>query len=153
MQNIWALQTPAQTAKHTFRSKVTPAAGAMGAYVEGIDIRSATTEDIAEVEALLAEFKAVMLRGQSPELTVEQYSNFGAAFGVAAIDPYVEPHFPETPHIMGLIRESGDTEYNFGGDWHSDGSYLEKPGGITILWGKDVPPYGCLLYTSDAADE
>jgi len=78
----------------------------------------------------------------APELSFEDYTAFGRHFGELAVDPYVEPPFPETQEVMSLIREADETAYNFGGDWHSDGSYLERPGGVTILWGKDVPPYG-----------
>lgn len=143
MQNIWAPQTPAQhvdTAE--FRCEVTQVAGAMGAYVRGIDVASLDDIDRAEVRALLHRYKAVMLRDQDPELDITAYVAFGAQFGELAVDPYVEPVLPDHPMIMGLVREAETTAYNFGGDWHSDGSYLERPGGITILWGRDLPPYG-----------
>lgn len=142
MQNIWAMQTTAQTSGHSYRCEVTPAAGAMGAYVEGLDVRALDEVDRAEITNLVHEYKAIMLRGQSPDLTAEEYREFGRHFGEPAIDPYVAPVFPDVPEVMGLIREADETSFNFGGDWHSDGSYLERPGGLTILWGKDVPPYG-----------
>lgn len=142
MQNIWAIQTNAQVVADAFRSNVTPAAGAMGAYVEGIDVRSNGQGDIDEVAKLLDTYKAIMLRGQAADLTIDEFRSFGSKFGELAIDPYVDPPFPETPEVMGLIREADQTSYNFGGDWHSDGSYLERPGGLTILWGKEIPPFG-----------
>jgi len=142
MQNIWALQTDAQPDPGRFRAEVTPAAGAMGAYVEGLDIRDFDEADAAELLEILHHYKAIMLRGQDPNLTIDEYASFGRRFGQLAIDPYVEPPFPGAPEVMGLIREADATAYNFGGDWHSDGSYLERPGGLTILWGKDIPPYG-----------
>ncbi len=143
MQNIWALRTKAQTsAIENLTAAVQPAAGAMGAYVTGVDIRETDALAVAEVRQLLHSFKAVMLRGQSAELTMGQFADFGRKLGDLAVDPYVEPPFPDTPEVMGLIREADDDTYNFGGDWHSDGSYLEQPGGLTVLWGRDVPPYG-----------
>lgn len=142
MQNIWAMQTDAQVPDGSFASRVTPAAGAMGAYVEGIDLRDDSVETLAEVTALIHTFKAVMFRGQSPALTIPEYVAFGRSLGELAVDPYVEPPFPDSPEVMGLVREADDTTYNFGGDWHSDGSYLERPGGLTVLWGKEIPPVG-----------
>lgn len=142
MQNIWAMQTAAQMTNRQLRSTVTPAAGAMGAYVDGIDVRRPDADTIDEIRHLLHDHKAIMLRGQSPDLSVAEYVAFGRSFGTLAVDPYVAPVFPDVPEVMGLIRKADETGFNFGGDWHSDGSYLERPGGLTILWGKDVPPYG-----------
>ena len=144
MQNIWSVQSKPQhpDVGDQFNCDVTPVAGAMGAYVTGIDITNLTEADFAEIQSLLHTYKAVMLRGQSPDLTFAQYAAFGARLGDLAIDPFVEPPVPEHPEIMGLIREPDDESYNFGGDWHSDGTYLEQPGGITILWGKELPPVG-----------
>ncbi|MGI9604582.1 MAG: TauD/TfdA dioxygenase family protein [Acidimicrobiales bacterium] len=143
MQNIWSVQTPAQVAGTSeFRSTVRPVAGSMGAYVTGIDVADMTEDDHVELRALLHRFKAVMLRDQRPELSWPQYLSLGRHLGELAVDPYVEPPMPDFPEIMGLIREADATGYNFGGDWHSDGSYLERPGGLTILWGRDVPPVG-----------
>ena len=144
MQNIWAARTPAQNADAAadFSVEVSPVAGSMGAYVTGLDIATIDDAGVAELHRLLHTYKAVMLRRQRPDLSFAAYASFGARLGELAIDPFVEPPIAEHPEIMGLIREADDTSYNFGGDWHSDGTYLERPGGLTVLWGKDVPPFG-----------
>lgn len=145
MQNIWALQTPSQSGPvdlHTSDVSVEQVAGAMGAYVTGLDVASLDPAGLADVRSLLHRHKAIMLRGQSPALTYERYVEFGRSLGDLAIDPYVTSPIPEHPEIMGLLREADDTSYNFGGDWHSDGSYLERPGGLTVLWGRQLPPHG-----------
>ncbi len=142
MQNIWAIQTQAQAGGEDWSAQVRPAAGAMGAYVDGIDLASLDAEAFAEVQRLIHRFKAVMFHGQRSDMAWDAYVDFGAGFGELAVDPYVEPVLPDHPQVMGLIREADTTGYNFGGDWHSDGSYLEQPGGLTILWGRDIPPYG-----------
>jgi len=46
--------------------------------------------------------------------------------------------FPETTHVLKLEHEKN----NFGGIWHSDTLYLEKPPMATMLLAKEVPPYG-----------
>lgn len=145
MQNIWALQTPTQHAAIALQSssvEVQPVAGALGAYVTGLDVAALHEVGLADLRALLHRYKVVMLRRQSPTLTYARYADFGRSLGQLAVDPYVEPPIPEHPEIMGLIREADDTRYNFGGDWHSDGSYLEQPGGLTVLWGRELPPVG-----------
>lgn len=142
MQNIWAVQTPAQLPDEDWSVPVKPAAGAMGAYVDGIHLDALDDASFDEVRRLLHRFKAVMFRGQRPDMAWHEYVAFGRSFGDLAVDPYVEPILPDHPEVMGLIREADTTGYNFGGDWHSDGSYLERPGGLTILWGRDIPPLG-----------
>ena len=143
MQNIWAVQTTAQHRDAAATDlDVRPVAGALGAYVHGLDVATIDEAGLAELQSLLHTHKAVMLRGQSPDLTHAAYAAFGRRLGELAVDPYVEPPIPEHPEIMGLIREADATHYNFGGDWHSDGSYLAQPGGLTVLWGREIPPYG-----------
>lgn len=143
VQNIWAPRTGAAPFNPSeFTVDVAPVAGAMGAYVRGLDVADIDAGGLGELRRLLHRFKAVMLRGQRPDLAITDYVSFGRRLGELAIDPYVEGPFPEHPEVMGLIREADDVSYNFGGDWHSDGTYLERPGGFTVLWGRDVPAFG-----------
>ena len=140
LQPIWAIQTQARGVDlEQFSADVRPVAGAMGAYVHGLDV---TDMDFDQLERLLHSFKAVMLRGQPTDLSIADYVTFGRGLGELAVDPYVEPPFADHPEVMGLVRDAGADAYNFGGDWHSDGSYLERPGGLTVLWGKHVPTHG-----------
>jgi len=143
MQNIWAIQTQAVDDPIELRGDavVQQVSGAMGAYVTGVDLAHLDDDGLADVRALLNRYKAVMLRDQGG-LDYETYVAFGRSLGELAVDPYVEPPISEHPEIMGLIREADSDHYNFGGDWHSDGTYLERPGGLTVLWGRDIPPYG-----------
>jgi len=145
MQNIWAVQTSVQNAEPielVGDVEVRPVAGALGAYVSGIDVGALDEDAHTDISTLLHRYKAVMLRGQRHDLSYSDYAAFGRSLGELAVDPYVEPPIPEHPEIMGLIREADDTSYNFGGDWHSDGTYLERPGGLTVLWGRQLPPTG-----------
>ena len=142
MQNIWAVQTTAKADADDWSVDVRPVAGAMGAEVRGFDLRHADDASVDELMRMLDRYKAVMLRDQASDLAWGEYVDFGRRLGDLAVDPYVAPVLPDHPEIMGLIREAHETGYNFGGDWHSDGSYLERPGGLTVLWGRDVPPYG-----------
>lgn len=141
MQNIWAIQTAAQRDDEAWPVNVEPTAGAMGAVVNGLDLSDADPANLDLVTRLLHRYKAVMFRNQNT-MDWGDYVDFGRRLGELAVDPYVAPVLPEHPEIMGLIREADATDYNFGGDWHSDGSYLERPGGLTVLWGRDIPPVG-----------
>ena len=139
-QPIWAIQTRSRTVDlERFSAEVRPVSGAMGAYVHGLDVRDI---DIEQLSDLLHAFKAVMLRDQPSDLSIADYVAFGRTLGELAIDPYVESSFADYPEVMRIVRDAESDGYNFGGDWHSDGSYLERPGGLTVLWGKHVPSHG-----------
>lgn len=143
MQNIWAVQTPGLTGPEPDWSfPVERVSGAMGAVVSGIDLRSITDHQFGELQAVLDRHHAVMVRGQSADMTVEEYSRFGSRFGDLAVDPFVEPVDDNFPEVMCLVREADDASYNFGGDWHADGTYLARPGAMTILWARELPPQG-----------
>ena len=142
MQNIWSVQTRAGDHEDPAPWPVQRVAGALGAYVSGVDVSTLDDAALSDVAALVHRHKAVMLRGQRSDLRIADYAAFGRRLGELAIDPYVEPPFPDHPEVMGLVREADDTTYNFGGDWHSDGTYLREPGGLTVLWGREIPPVG-----------
>jgi taurine dioxygenase len=52
----------------------------------------------------------------------------------------MEP-LPDYPHVIPIIKEK-DTQSNFGGGWHSDMSYVEKPPKATVLYAIETPAYG-----------
>jgi len=143
VQNIWPPRIDLTNAgAPEVRGDVEPVSGAMGAYVHGYDVTALDDASVGEILDLVHRYKAVMLRSQPEAMTLDQYRSFGQQLGELALDPYVEPAFADHPEIMGLIRSAEDTARNFGGDWHSDGSYLPRPGGYTVLWGRKVPPVG-----------
>jgi taurine dioxygenase len=73
-------------------------------------------------------------------MTPDQHVAFARRFGPISIHPYaasVEGH----PEVMRVFKEKED-KVNFGGGWHSDMTFLEKPPLGSILYAKEVPPYG-----------
>lgn len=56
--------------------------------------------------------------------------------------PYVKPS-EEDPDIIAVRKEASETKIaNFGGNWHSDFSFLERPPGGSVLYALEIPPYG-----------
>ncbi|MDG2286490.1 MAG: TauD/TfdA family dioxygenase, partial [Alphaproteobacteria bacterium] len=56
--------------------------------------------------------------------------------------PYIVPS-PEDPDIIAVLKEASENKIaNFGGDWHSDFSFLDEPPGGSVLYALEIPPFG-----------
>mgnify|MGYP003336192449 FL=1 len=123
---------------HTLTTR--PVAPACGSFVEGLDVKRATDADLAALSQLLAERGVVFLRDQhlSPEDQVALTARFGEVLRV----PYVK-HLDEHPDVIAVLKEADEKKIStFGGTWHSDFSFLDQPPSLTILYGREIPPFG-----------
>jgi taurine dioxygenase len=124
-------------------------AGALGAEISGVDLsQDLPDEVIAEIRDALVEHQVIFFRDQ--RLTPERQVAFGRRFGPLNIHPYVkgmETH----PEVMEVIKEPAD-KTNFGGGWHSDMSFLERPAIGSILYAVELPEWGGdTLFSSQVA--
>lgn len=118
---------------------VTPAAPALGAVVTGVDLAQPLSDaGFAEIEAAFHEHLVLFFRDQS--LTPDQFVAFAERFGPIGRYPFAEP-LPGHPEIIPVIKEA-DQRTNFGGVWHSDTTYLERPPLGSLLYALEVPPIG-----------
>jgi taurine dioxygenase len=118
---------------------VDPVAGALGATVRGLDLRSVT--EPAELSALrqaLTDHLVVFLPGQ--DLSLDDLERVTDLLGGRDLTPFVEP-LEDRPYVIRVIKEPGDA-LNFANAWHSDLSYLPAPPAYTILHAWDVPDHG-----------
>ncbi len=129
--------------------KIRRVAGALGAEVLGVDLsRQLSDAMIAAIRQAFAEHQVIFFRDQA--LTPAQQMAFGARFGPLNIHPYVAG-MADHPPVMEVIKEPED-RINFGGGWHSDMSFLERPAIGSILYAVDVPEFGGdTLFASQAA--
>lgn len=129
--------------------KVRRLAGALGAEIEGVDISQDLPDaTVAAIRAAFNEHQVIFFRDQA--LTPDQQVRFGAQFGPLNIHPYVAG-MAEHPEVMEIIKEPAD-KLNFGGGWHSDMSFLERPAIGSILYAVEVPEHGGdTLFASQAA--
>jgi taurine dioxygenase len=129
--------------------KIRRVAGALGAEISGVDLsRDLPDETIAAIRAALNAHQVVFFRDQ--DLTAAQQVAFGARFGPLNIHPYVRG-MAEHPEVMEIIKEPED-RINFGGGWHSDMSFLERPAIGSILYAVEIPGFGGdTLFASQAA--
>jgi len=129
--------------------KLRGVAGALGAELSGVDLAQPLPDaTIAAIRQALIEHQVIFFRDQA--LTPAQQVAFGARFGPLNIHPYVAG-MPGQPEVMEVIKEP-DERLNFGGGWHSDMSFLERPAIGSILYAVETPEFGGdTLFASQAA--
>jgi taurine dioxygenase len=114
-------------------------AGALGAELQGIDVASGMTPQVAgAIRQALLEHQVIFIRQQN--LTSPQFLRFAQAMGEPIEYPFVKglDGFSTIIEVKKLEHE----KVNFGGVWHSDTTYLEEPPMGSMLLSKQVPPYG-----------
>ena len=118
--------------------KVKRIAGALGAEIGGVDLRSPTDEQVAEIRAAWLEHLVIFFRDQP--LSPAEYMAFARRIGRPIEYPFVRgiEGFPEIIEVKKLE----DERINFGGVWHSDTAYLEVPPMASMLLAREVPPHG-----------
>jgi len=118
---------------------IKPIAGALGAEVAGVDLsRPLSDGAIGEIRAALLENLVIFSHDQ--HLTPEQHLAFGRRFGALQIHEFVEA-MEGYPEIL-EVRKEAEEKRNFGGGWHTDVSYLERPSLGSVLYALDVPDHG-----------
>lgn len=124
-------------------------AGALGAEISGVDLSEDLPDGvISEIRAALVAHQVVFFREQT--LSPDRQIAFGRRFGPLNIHPYVRG-MDGHPEVMEIIKEPGD-KTNFGGGWHSDMSFLERPAIGSILYALELPEWGGdTLFSSQAA--
>ena len=118
--------------------KVRRIAGALGAEIEGVDLRDLTDARMKDIRAAWLEHLVVFFRDQA--LTPVEYMAFAKRVGKPIEYPFVKgiAGFPEIIEVKKLEHE----KVNFGGVWHSDTAYLEVPPMASMLLAREIPPYG-----------
>jgi taurine dioxygenase len=119
--------------------KIKKIAGALGAEISGIDLSQVLTTDLTkEIRDVFLQHGVIFLRNQA--LTSQQFMNFAQAMGEPVEYPFVKG-FEDFPQII-EVKKLEHERVNFGGVWHSDTTYMERPPMGTMLLSKEIPPYG-----------
>jgi taurine dioxygenase len=114
-------------------------AGALGAEIEGVDISRPLPNDVvAEIRQAFLDFLVIFVRGQ--KLTPHEQLAFAQRFGEPMEYPQLRG-LPECPLITPVVKLAHE-RVNFGGIWHSDTTYLERPPMASMLYALETPPYG-----------
>lgn len=120
--------------------RVTALTPRLGAEISGVDIRHMDNDDVAELRRHWLDYKVIFLHGQRIEL--DELLHFSRAFGEPMRLPYIRP-LDDYPHIIRVLKEADEVRMGvFGGDWHSDFSFLAAPPAASILYAEQVPDVG-----------
>jgi len=118
---------------------VAPVAGALGAEIAGVDI-SRPLEDsvVAEIRRAFLDYLVLFFHGQ--KLTPQTQLAFARRLGEPMEYPQLKG-LPECPLITPVVKLEHE-RVNFGGIWHADTTYLERPPMASMLYAIEIPPYG-----------
>jgi taurine dioxygenase len=120
--------------------EVKPLAGALGAQIEGVDLsRPPKPEVMAEIKQAFNKHLVIGFRDQ--KLTPAQQCDFARNWGRLTRHPFIKT-MPDNPDVVAVIRLPDDTTLNFGGVWHADGTFVERPSLGSMLYAIEVPPAG-----------
>lgn len=118
-----------------------PMSGALGVEIglpSNFSASAAASEVVAEIHAAWLEHQLVVFRGLT--LTPPEQAEFCALLGELDEYPFLEAT-TEHPKVVPIIKEPSQ-KANFGGAWHTDTSYMEKPPKATCLYALEVPERG-----------
>lgn len=118
---------------------VTPVASALGAAIGGVDLADDLPDaTVAEIRRAWLAHGVVFFRDQ--DLDAEHFLAFARRIGEPVEYPFVKG-LEDHPEIIAVAKLPHET-VNFGGVWHSDTAYLERPPMGTMLIAREVPPAG-----------
>jgi taurine dioxygenase len=119
--------------------------GVIGAEVRDLDIAKqlpgpAIDEVVAELVAALDEHLVLVIPEQN--LSPGEQTEFTHHFGNPCPTPFVKT-MADFPEVIKVLKEADEgAAFNFGGAWHSDFSFMERPPSYTLLHAVDVPVAG-----------
>ena len=134
------------------RVTILPTGKALGAEIQGVDLRTADADDFASIYRAWLDHSVLLFRGQN--LSDEDLIAFSERFGDLDWAPvqesgrrFVEGH-PEI-YVVSNVMENGAPIGSLGAGeatWHTDMSYLQDPPKASILYALEVPPSGGNTY-------
>ena len=125
--------------------KIRKVTGYIGAEISDLNLAHEITLDISldltqALREALSQHQVIFLRSQY--LNLEQQRKLTKVFGPAMQLPYVEP-IAEDPHVIAVLKEAHDHSTGvFGGEWHTDFSFLPSPPAGSILNAVEIPDVG-----------
>jgi taurine dioxygenase len=117
---------------------VEPLAGALGAEIRGVDLNTADDSGWQALLDVFLKYSVLVVRDQRIEPA--DLMRIGTRFGEPCHYPFVTG-LEGFPFIFEVVKEEAET-VNFGGNWHSDTTYLAQPPLATLLYALETPTHG-----------
>ncbi|MDX1401555.1 MAG: TauD/TfdA family dioxygenase [Kiloniellales bacterium] len=113
----------------------------LGAEVKSLDLSGThPAETFMALKDAAEHYGVIALRQQN--LEPENLLEITKGLGTPLIVPYVKP-MDGYPQLIAVLKEADEKKIAvFGGDWHSDFSFLEQPPAFTLLYAVEVPEVG-----------
>lgn len=118
-----------------------PMTGTVGAEIDGVDLTEPISGDLAEAlrQALWAH-QVLVFRDQHVDIAAQK--RLTTVFGSIMRLPYVAP-LDDDPEVIAVLKEASERNVGvFGGDWHSDFSFLAHPPAGSVLNAVEIPDFG-----------
>ena len=111
----------------------------IGVQVTDFSLADLTEENISFLRSKWVEYGLIVF----PELPLshDEFKDFALSFGDFGDDPFISS-LPDYPNIAEIKRSANEKATPFGGTWHSDWSFMNKPPSATLLHSKIIPPVG-----------
>ncbi len=111
----------------------------IGVEVTDFSLSDLTEENISFLRSKWVEYGLIVF----PKLPLshDEFKDFALSFGDFGDDPFISS-LPDYPNIAEIKRSANEKATPFGGTWHSDWSFMEKPPSATLLHSKIIPPVG-----------
>ncbi len=123
---------------HSFLTR--PMTANIGAEISGLELSQISVETAGLLRQALVDYKVLFIRDQ--QLDVVQLCEFSRQLGPLMKLPYIKP-MENHPEVIAVLKEADEINMGvFGGDWHSDFSFLEQPPMASILYSVEVPDVG-----------
>jgi taurine dioxygenase len=119
---------------------VRPLAGAMGAEIHGVDLSQPLTPETKHA-IRSAFFKHIAVFVPDQHLSPGNICDVVSLFGTPIRHPNLKPVDPDFPFVHELRKEPSQA-LNYGGEWHMDFSFLEKPLAANSLYARQTPDFG-----------
>ena len=121
--------------------EIKPIAGAIGAEIHGVDLsKTLSNSEFDAVHRAFLDHQVIFFRDQ--KISPEQHIAFGRRFGELDVHPFADG-LDEHPEIFHVLKESREhSKRTFGGGWHTDVTFYEKPALGSILYALEVPESG-----------
>jgi len=119
---------------------VKPLTPLLGAEISNVDLTMPDPLVFEKIEQAWLKYKVVFVYDQRLDLTA--LCRFSSQFGVLMQLPYIKP-VDDFPEVICVRKEATEIDMGvFGGDWHTDFSFLAEPPKASILYSEVIPPVG-----------